>query len=264
MTTDNKHIELSLLENAESFTSEGIRCAIRAENKPDEWKFAILHIVQAIELVLKEILRREHESFIYDNIDNPKNTVSLLKALSRICKVSEIEFSKDDVKKIKMAVKFRNNFVHKDVNYQPMQMKVTFAQMISFLQHCYTSFLDKRLDDFVGKDLWEKVIDVEKYVKELYLRMKSKHDSSCLTEICPKCCMESFVLGKEKCFVCGHIEPVYSCGGCACPILGESEDYYIYQDRHYCLDCANNFDIEDYAHKVTVNGRTYFLYGDGE
>ena len=243
MKTKIKKIKLSLLENAESFASEGIQCAIRAEKQSKEWKFAILHIVQAIELVLKEILRREHESFIYENIDNPQNTVSLLKALTRISKVSENEFTEDDIKKINRAVSFRNKFTHSSFEYNTIQMKSVFADMFSFLQHCYTSFLRRRLEDFIDQDLWLEVTTIEKYANSLYLRVKKKLDEIPGKEICPRCYQDAFVLGDEKCLVCGHSEPVYSCSECACPILGKSEHFIDMGGERICDSC-NFFSIE--------------------
>jgi hypothetical protein len=77
-----EHIELSLLENAESFVSESISNAIAAENDPRQWKFAILAVVQAIELVLKEMRRREHWTLVFQSVDKPKLTVSLEQAMS--------------------------------------------------------------------------------------------------------------------------------------------------------------------------------------
>jgi hypothetical protein len=66
---------MSLLDNAYDSVNESLRLAQRAETSERAWKFAILNLVQAIKLLLKERLYRENRLFIYDNIDKPRNTV---------------------------------------------------------------------------------------------------------------------------------------------------------------------------------------------
>ena len=52
-----KPIRMSLLENAYDFLNESLRSAGRAEAEPHAWKFAVLNLVQAIELLLKARLQ---------------------------------------------------------------------------------------------------------------------------------------------------------------------------------------------------------------
>jgi len=79
-----KQLEMDLLDNAYDFVNESLRAARRAEQLPGAWKFAIVHIVQSIELFLKERLRREHAVLVWENIDRQKYTVSLTLAVARI------------------------------------------------------------------------------------------------------------------------------------------------------------------------------------
>ena len=83
-------IELSLIENSHNFLNESLAQAIIAEEKTEYWKYAILHLVQAIELSLKERLRIEHPSLIYKNIDNPKDTVSLKFAAEKMLMIDRV------------------------------------------------------------------------------------------------------------------------------------------------------------------------------
>jgi len=53
-------LKLTLQDNAISFAEESLSNAIVAKESPQRWKFAILSLVQAIELSLKEVLKREH------------------------------------------------------------------------------------------------------------------------------------------------------------------------------------------------------------
>jgi hypothetical protein len=49
-----------------------------------------LHLIQGLELLIKEVLRIEHEILIYENIDQQKNTVSLLQGLERLKNIANI------------------------------------------------------------------------------------------------------------------------------------------------------------------------------
>jgi HEPN domain-containing protein len=55
-----KQVRMNLLENAYDFLNEALRSAERAGQDPQAWKFAVLHVVQAIELLLKARLQAEH------------------------------------------------------------------------------------------------------------------------------------------------------------------------------------------------------------
>jgi HEPN domain-containing protein len=59
-TSQRKPIRMDLRENAYDFLNESLRAAENAEGRPHAWKFAILHAVQAIELLLKARLQAEH------------------------------------------------------------------------------------------------------------------------------------------------------------------------------------------------------------
>ena len=105
-------IELSLIENSHNFLNESLAQAIIAEEKPEYWKYAILHLVQAIELSLKERLRVEHPSLIYKNIDKPKDTVSLKFAADRLQNIANVKLEKSDLTSIQLASEIRNKIVH--------------------------------------------------------------------------------------------------------------------------------------------------------
>ena len=61
-------MKISLLQNTYSFLEEALGKAIKAEKDQFHWKFAVLNLVQAIELSLKEKLRREYPILIFQNM----------------------------------------------------------------------------------------------------------------------------------------------------------------------------------------------------
>src|SRR5690348_11184832 len=78
------HLKFSLLENAYSFLNQSLRHYRKTSRAVEDWPFALLHITQSLELMLKEVLARIHPILIYEDVDRPKRTVSLEQALTRL------------------------------------------------------------------------------------------------------------------------------------------------------------------------------------
>ena len=78
-----KH-RLDLLNNSISYFKEAVNYAQQESPDTNQWKFAIIHVVQALELAFKEYLRRIHPVFIFESIDKADKTVSLRTALGRL------------------------------------------------------------------------------------------------------------------------------------------------------------------------------------
>jgi HEPN domain-containing protein len=74
----------SLLDNAYRFLNQSLRHSRKAIRNGHEWLFAIFNITQSIELMLKSVLRAAHPALIFEDVDNPKRTVSLRQALTRL------------------------------------------------------------------------------------------------------------------------------------------------------------------------------------
>jgi hypothetical protein len=102
--------QYSLLENSHSFLREAANRGVSALEDPAHWPFAILSLVQAVELSLKEILRQKHPILIFQNIDAPEKTVSIEKAMLRLAnpKIGGIKFPESEKSKLRAAIKWRN------------------------------------------------------------------------------------------------------------------------------------------------------------
>lgn len=69
MAKKNINIEFDLLENGLDFIENSLK-AILDTDEPQKLKYAVLHISAGIELILKEILRLEHWSLLFENINS--------------------------------------------------------------------------------------------------------------------------------------------------------------------------------------------------
>ena len=90
---------------------EALSRAILAEKDSTQWKYAILNLVQAIELSLKELLRRQHPSLIYKDVDKQTETVSLKFARSRLEQIAGIKFEKTDLDSIQTASEYELSLI---------------------------------------------------------------------------------------------------------------------------------------------------------
>jgi HEPN domain-containing protein len=62
---DNTEIKLSLLENSHAFIREAVTYAVSAKDNARKWQFAVLNLVQALELSLKALLFNIHPILIF-------------------------------------------------------------------------------------------------------------------------------------------------------------------------------------------------------
>lgn len=213
-------IQLKLLDNCYSFLEEALRKAIESETNVDQWKFAILFLVQAIELLLKELLRREHYFLIYDDIDKSKNTVSLLKAIERLKKIVRLNISDLDIENIKVANQIRNEIVHFQFDINIVEVKLIFAKLFGFFHSLHNSHIEKWLDTIIPEDIWNQALAIQGYSEELYKRAEERMENEGIELeniwVCNSCGWESFVVqdNVDTCYMCGHEEMTIVCEDC--------------------------------------------------
>ena len=241
-------IKLSLLENAHSFIVEALSKAILAEKDSTQWKYAILNLVQAIELSLKELLRRQHPALIYRDVDKQNETVSLKFARSRLEQIAGITFEQADLNSIQKASDCRNEIVHYQFSFKDTEMKLVFAKLLGFLQHFHLTHFDKPLNKIIPNQLWQEVVGVLDYAKELFekahARCKTEKIDPDLIWACRHCCWESFVIQDNinTCYVCGETDTIFECDECR--HLLYTDDYTDFQKdgKRICKRCIDQMD----------------------
>ncbi|QVW36012.1 hypothetical protein KIP69_03925 [Geobacter sulfurreducens] len=229
-------LSLSIQENAESFLVEALAKAISAEREPSSWKFAIFSLVQAIELSLKERLRREHPLLVYADVDNPKLSVSLDKALSRLARIDDVKLSTDDVRNIQVATSIRNSIAHHAVDVSIDQLRVVFAGLLGFLVQFCRRQLNIEVSTSISSDLWAEAIAIENYASELCRRAELQIAEEGIEEknllTCIKCWHDTYVdkPGIWRCFLCGFAEPTTVCQECGVGLF-QSESHPAYYGK---------------------------------
>ncbi len=245
-------LELSLIENARSFVTEALSKAVAAEQEPKQWKFAILHLVQAIELSLKELLKQQHPVLIFKNVDRPELTVSLNEALGRLKRITSFEPTPAELKALQFAANVRNEIVHHEFKADPAELKPAFARLFGFLVDFHRTHFDFTIEEKVPETLWFDGIKIKAYGEELFQRAAARLAADNLNDDslveCPKCgwrALSAFGDRAEVCYVCEHVTSLVVCDRCNHIMLsGEEEEF---GDKSYCRSCLE-YVTDDYWH----------------
>ncbi|MFI5251536.1 MAG: hypothetical protein ACHQQQ_03795 [Bacteroidota bacterium] len=250
-------LKLNLFDNSHSFTKEALSKAILAEKDPTQWHFAILFLVQAIELILKERLRREHPILIYKEIDNPKKTTTLMQTVSRLQQIAKVEFKKEDLNAIEKASEWRNIIVHFEIDVSVQIFKPVFAILLGFLSDFHQNHFEQDLHYYIPNDLWEEAISINQYGNEIFNRAQLLMEQNNIDQkyvwICHACGWEAFVIQDDECtcYVCGHKEEVVECEYCkGTYYISDSDEIYIGNAKgldasiRLCLSCIKHREEE--------------------
>jgi hypothetical protein len=217
-------IELDLLDNGLDFIIEGLKPTTKiwgntlSDNK---WKYSVLNIFSGIELILKEKLKREHWSLIFQDVSNANQqkliqgdfiSVShsdVIKRLREICNVSIDDIPIDALRRL------RNKFEHFEINITIDECKQIIAtalrEVLVFIDnHILTIANEKQIQkvEQIKNMLFEFDTFVANQLTAYQNAIKGIISSNSGKLIhCKNCNNESFIVFKDpnkeyKCFVC--------------------------------------------------------------
>ena len=238
-----KHLKLSLRENAHSFLEDALANAVVAEEEPARWKFAVLSMVQAIELSLKQLLFNVHPLFVFENINKATKTVGLELAVRRLGLVANLRLTRDESEALRVAKEARDQITHYAVDQDVEHLKLSFSRLLGFLADFYEAHFHVPLYDHVDEQLWSKGLAVQQYGKELHERAMVRAKGICepITS-CPACSWRPMVVSNETgdgtCYVCGFRTTFCACARCR--NLVPDDDTIVYADDHYCRACIEH------------------------
>lgn len=150
----SEDLPLDLASNAYDFLNESLDNANRAaEGELAVWKFAIVNIAQAIELLLKERLRREHFLLVYSDIDRKRNTVNVDQALTRLANCNVV-FDQEDIVRLKRARDIRNDIVHFTITVNEEQLRASYTDLFEFAHIFHLDALGEELHEHIRDNLW--------------------------------------------------------------------------------------------------------------
>ncbi|WP_156397729.1 hypothetical protein [Rhizobium sp. Root1204] len=236
---------LDLLKNSISYFREAVSYAQQDTAETSQWKFAILHVVQAMELAFKERLRRVHPVFIYESIDKSDKTVSLRVAITRLRNpaIGNITITDSDKIKIEKAYDLRSQLTHFEFDHSHEHIELKFAEIFSFMIFFYRSQLELETSEFIDENQHNNVIQLVNARKEL-LERAQQHVATLENEtvwICPECSEVTFIVSEQQCCFCHRKEAIVDCPTCG------AENF-----EHDLIDISNAFDWAIDEGRVTV------------
>lgn len=145
------HLKLSLIENAYGFLNQSLRHYKKTGRNVHQWPFALLHLTQSVELMLKHRLSLIHRLLIFENVDEPQYTVSLDQALRRL-QAAGLVINEKEKLNIRRAIKYRNLVVHYEFELNKFQWKNMYAQLFEFVHFFHHEHLKGELHARIARD----------------------------------------------------------------------------------------------------------------
>jgi hypothetical protein len=144
-------VRLALRENAYALVNAALREVEHATSDSTHFEFAIIHIAQALELMLKARLAQEHELLVMVNPDKPgRRTVVADSAIERLAQCG-VTFDQSALRRMRAARDLRNDIVHYTGISTTAELEAAFVDLFEFA-HVF------HLDEF-GEELHAHVED---------------------------------------------------------------------------------------------------------
>lgn len=178
------NLELDLLDNSYDFLNNALFYYNSAnldegheEGQADletkkQWKTGFILLVQSMELLLKEVLRRTNAILVYENIDIPissdMKTVSFQKAVQRIINLKNALISSEQRDFILNCGEIRNKFIHYKVEYNSIEIKRKFCKLVEIYSEIHRRTIRTKVvlwknNEFFYKDSIKKAKDFYVY-----------------------------------------------------------------------------------------------------
>lgn len=166
-------LRLSLIENAYDSFGESLVCVRQADADPPRWKFAVLHLVHAVELILKQRLLVEHELLIWHDVDRPGKTVSLERALERL-KAIRVPLEPSDLAAIQTAIRWRNNITHYEVDLIAEEVRENYLLIFEFLDKFHEANFSGSLSDHIPDDEVQVAMDLAESFRREFIEYRGR------------------------------------------------------------------------------------------
>jgi len=213
--SEDKNIKFDLLENGLDFILSSVQLIIE-KKKIQDYKYSVLHLSAGLELVLKERLKQEHWSFVFENIDKAKKellatgdfqSVKLDSLLNRLKELCGIDLATGDLGVLQDLKKRRNKIEHFAFNETELSLKSLSAKVLNFAFEFIHSELDNDSFSQAIKSQVEEIrissLEFKEFVIHRFDSLKpkleelKKQDFTLVVQ-CPYCDQESLVLDQDK------------------------------------------------------------------
>jgi hypothetical protein len=213
----SKQIKFDLLTNAKDSLRQAVELLAWKDmgDHHARLKHAITSAVHAIELLLKEKLRRTNPAFIWENVDKypslEARTVTVDTAISRLKKIAGVSLSDADAEHIKSLRKTRNAIEHYEWSATESEARIIVGNALSFAFSFGKDELGVDLSDYFKQDdTWRMLIDdLYEFARAHGTRIETQLQQQGKHPVCCDSCGEVTVpLFGGSCELCGHWQDV--------------------------------------------------------
>lgn len=209
----SKPINFDLLANAKDSLRQAVELMAWKEVGDDHGrlKHAIGHAAHAVELLLKERLRRTNGALIWENVDKypslEARTVTVDKAVSRLKKIARITITDQDFDQLRSLRRTRNAIEHYEWETTEREARLIIGNALSFAFSFAQEHLEIDLsEDFRSDDTWRVLIDDLREFADAHGRRieKKMQESGTPTTYCEECETPTVPIFGGSCELCGH------------------------------------------------------------
>jgi len=205
--------QFDLLANATDSLRQAVELLAWKEIGSDRarLKHAITNAAHAIELLLKERLRRANPAFVWEKVDKYPSleawTVTVETAISRLNNICNVSLNDKDKDILRSLRKTRNAIEHYEWVTTEKEAKVIVGSALSFAFSFSAEHLGTDLTDvFKQDDTWQALIDglpdfVHAHGERLESMLRTKGD---FPTCCDTCGELTIPMRGGSCELCGH------------------------------------------------------------
>jgi len=260
MISMDKRITLSLIENSFDFLEATIENAKKSDKR--SWKYALLNLASALELLMKAVLEQEHWSllFIDTNKANKEDlhsgnlkSINFETCIQRLQNVAGVALSVNDLKYIEKIRQIRNRITHFSVDLHVEEVQSIIAKCIGIFTKLNREIdTDESVEDRIHY-INSELADFERYVKLHLAEIEkdiSKLDRPSIFLSCPLCLQETIVINAKYdellCKFCGGRFSYQDMAECAsdgyggpCPECSNGAlAHLLFNSEYICVKCG--------------------------
>lgn len=235
-------IQYDLFENALDFIHSGLEHLSQAPLAKRDYKFGILHLAAGIELILKERLRREHWSLLFEDVDKANaaamasgdfRSVVFESLVDRLAGVAKVTIAKHELQAIDDLRKRRNKVQHLHITEATEIIESIAARAVGFALDFIENELSPKEMSAEEATAFDEIKDKLKHFEAFvakrldYLKpilQKAEKDGATTIE-CVRCLQKALVVNGDepKCHFCNStFKPIELAGDWAGEFLGRS------------------------------------------
>jgi hypothetical protein len=212
-----QYIQFDMLSNARDSLRQAVELLAWKDFGSDDarLKHAITCAAHAVELLLKERLRKINPAFVWENVDKypslEARTVTVDTAILRLKNIGGVGFTDRDEKNLRSLRKTRNAIEHYEWTTTKIEAKIVIGNALSFAMSFALDHLGIDLTaDFKKDDTWRMLVEelytfASAHGARIQAKLEAKGDCPAP---CDACGQATVPMGGGSCELCGHWQEV--------------------------------------------------------